>query len=140
MTLITFSENAVVMRNGKVGTEQSCCCGGCDNCFVDFSGVYSFTFTGTCNGNPVNMAGFITDGLYFNVPDVVTLLCTQFAPCNAGAPVAGLLLSVTNGNCTWEAIVPGDTETVCPADQVTIAGTYNLTNCADNTVGTLVIV
>lgn len=29
MTLITFSAGNVVMRDGKVGTEQACCCQGC---------------------------------------------------------------------------------------------------------------
>jgi hypothetical protein len=28
MTLITFQDGKVVMRDGKVGTEQACCCGG----------------------------------------------------------------------------------------------------------------
>ena len=31
MTLITFSDGKVVMRDGKVGTEQACCCG-CPSC------------------------------------------------------------------------------------------------------------
>ena len=29
MTLITFQDGAVVFRDGQVGTEQACCCGGC---------------------------------------------------------------------------------------------------------------
>ena len=29
MTLITFQDGQPVMRDGKVGTEQACCCGGC---------------------------------------------------------------------------------------------------------------
>lgn len=29
MTLITFSDGKPVMRDGKVGTEQECCCGDC---------------------------------------------------------------------------------------------------------------
>lgn len=31
MTLVTMQDGTVVMRDGKVGTEQGCCCGGC-NC------------------------------------------------------------------------------------------------------------
>lgn len=36
MTLVTFQDGRVVMRDGKVGTEQACCCGQCDctNCDV----------------------------------------------------------------------------------------------------------
>jgi hypothetical protein len=29
MTLITFQDGRPVLRDGKVGTEQECCCGGC---------------------------------------------------------------------------------------------------------------
>lgn len=33
MTYITFQDGRVVMRDGKVGTGQGCCCGGgCENC------------------------------------------------------------------------------------------------------------
>jgi hypothetical protein len=33
MTLITLQDGKIVLRDGKVGTEQACCCGGC--CIVD---------------------------------------------------------------------------------------------------------
>ena len=32
MTLITFQDGKAVMRDGKVGTEQGCCCGGGQPC------------------------------------------------------------------------------------------------------------
>ncbi len=32
MTLITLQDGKVVLRDGKVGTEQACCCGGCCYC------------------------------------------------------------------------------------------------------------
>lgn len=32
MTLITFQDGAVVFRDGKVGTEQACCCDTCAPC------------------------------------------------------------------------------------------------------------
>ena len=32
MTLITLQDGKVVMRDGQVGTEQECCCGGCGEC------------------------------------------------------------------------------------------------------------
>jgi hypothetical protein len=33
MTLITFQDGKPVMRDGKIGTEQACCCGvGCEAC------------------------------------------------------------------------------------------------------------
>ena len=32
MTLITVQDGAVVMKDGKVGTEQACCCGDQDDC------------------------------------------------------------------------------------------------------------
>jgi hypothetical protein len=38
MTLITFQDGKPVLRDGKVGTEQACCC--CDNCLT-FSGINS---------------------------------------------------------------------------------------------------
>ena len=43
MTLITFQGGAAVMRDGKVGTEQGCCCGGC--CYE--YGTAAFMYEGT---------------------------------------------------------------------------------------------
>ena len=37
MTLITFSDGKVVMRDGKVGTEQACCCGSCNCSNLNFN-------------------------------------------------------------------------------------------------------
>jgi hypothetical protein len=45
MTLITFQDGKPVMRDGKVGTEQECCC--CDQCKVRLYTAYS-----VCVANP----------------------------------------------------------------------------------------
>ena len=34
MTLITLQDGRIVLRDGKVGTEQACCCGGCPPGYV----------------------------------------------------------------------------------------------------------
>ncbi len=56
MTLITFQDGKPVLRDGKVGTEQACCCSKCEcgpiNCTVTFSvdGVeYTWNVTGPGN-------------------------------------------------------------------------------------------
>lgn len=45
MTLITMQRGKVVMRDGKVGTEQACCCQ-CDPCSLCHSPCLSVTFSG----------------------------------------------------------------------------------------------
>lgn len=62
MTLITFQDGKAVMREGQVGTEQECCCGGCGDCIqIDYEwsitdlacGVAS-TFSGSVRIRSVN--------------------------------------------------------------------------------------
>lgn len=50
MTLITFQDGMAVMRDGKVGTEQECCCAKClcDGCPESLG--FSVTFYGTKSG------------------------------------------------------------------------------------------
>lgn len=50
MTLITFQDGAVVMRDGQVGTEQACCCeGGCDLSSADDTTQAAASMTTDCN-------------------------------------------------------------------------------------------
>jgi hypothetical protein len=74
MTLITFQDGKPVLRDGKVGTEQECCCGGgeCD-CTL-------------CTGGSVD---YELDGVTLNVPVTVendwspyTTLCNEGTPPN----------------------------------------------------------
>lgn len=51
MTLITFQDGKVVLRDGKVGTEQECCCQGC-NCPTVCPGI-SFNAEATIGGMTV---------------------------------------------------------------------------------------
>jgi hypothetical protein len=46
MTLITFQGNDVILRAGKVGTEQACCCQCDDPCSLCHSPCLSVTFSG----------------------------------------------------------------------------------------------
>jgi len=52
MTLITFQDGAVVMRDGQVGTEQACCCNlcRCSRCPADRSLVGQLTIYGGRDG------------------------------------------------------------------------------------------
>lgn len=54
MTLITFQDGKPVMRDGKVGTEQDCCCGGGECACPDLSGYCSLVewtnLGGVCTG------------------------------------------------------------------------------------------
>lgn len=140
MTTVTLQDGQVVLRDGKVGTEASCCCEVCDVCFVNLIGTYNFDFSGTCNGNPVADNGQIVDGTYVGNL-AIGFVCTAYEPCGGGGVVVGLLIQVTdNANgCTWEYVLPGDAFAACPSSQITPVGTYTLTNCADNTTATLII-
>ena len=52
MTPITFQDGKPVMRDGKVGTEQECCCGGCDpNCLTLSSEAHLWTSGGACQSS-----------------------------------------------------------------------------------------
>lgn len=52
MTRITFTSGKVVLRDGKVGAEQECCCGGCDPCLVRLCAAYA-----TCILDPNDTSG-----------------------------------------------------------------------------------
>jgi len=139
MTTVTLQDGQVVLRDGKVGTEASCCCEACDVCFVAVGGTYNFTFDGNCNGNAVNYSGQLVNGSYFSGGVSVTLACTSFEPCGAGGTIDGLLMIVDDGTCSWEYVLPCDPFSACPSNQITPVGTYTLDNCGDATAGTLVI-
>lgn len=114
------------------------CCENCSVCFVNFSGTYQFQFDGECNGNAVSYSGQIVNGYYLSGNVLVTLLCTTAEACGEPA-VAGMLIIVEDGNCYWQYVLPGNTDTACPSEQITPEGTYTLKNCVDATDGTLVI-
>lgn len=48
MTLITFQDGKAVMRDGKVGTEQECCCTPCDASLLDQNAQPDVTVQSTC--------------------------------------------------------------------------------------------
>jgi hypothetical protein len=74
MTLITFQDGKVVLRDGQVGTEQGCCCG-CTPCTCLESCVsYTFTFLGNLD-NPDEP----TDQNYRAVMEEDT--CPENSPC-----------------------------------------------------------
>ena len=69
MTSITFQDGKVVMRDGKVGTEQGCCCGCCGCSCPDCNGGVTIeltyggeTFASTCTDG-VYSAGFSCAGM-----------------------------------------------------------------------------
>lgn len=63
MTLITFSNGKAVMRAGKVGTEQACCCQ-CDPCSLCHSPCLSVTFSGFAGDEePCDECNYL-DGTY----------------------------------------------------------------------------
>ena len=145
MTSLTVEDGKLVVRDGALGTEQACCCelgeqGNCEGCFVDFAGTFNWTFTAdNCNGNAVNMAGTIVDGMVPN--GELQVSCTEDFVCIfAGDPfVAGLLLSLFDGGCEWREILPGGIfERPCDTAR-TMPGTYTLKNCDTGETGTLVI-
>lgn len=134
----------VVLRDGKVGFGQECCCpddppppAECEGCFLNFAGVFNWQFTGTCNGNPVNLNGVLVDGVD---PDVfMSMSCTTDAICQGGPQQEGLFFSFFDGACAFRGFVAGGTLTH-PCDTArTVVGTYVLTSCTGNGNGTLVI-
>lgn len=140
MTLITFQDGKAVMRGGQVGTEQSCCCENeatCEDCFFDFSGTFNWQFTGTCNGNPVNLNGVIVDGVDGSV--FMTMACTEDAVCLGGPQLQGLFFSFFDGACAFRGYVAGGIFSHPCSTARGVVGTYELTSCAGNGTGTLVI-
>jgi hypothetical protein len=65
MTLITFQDGAVVFRDGQVGTEQACCCGGVC-CGPDCSGGFSVDFIPDA-GVDAAFSAFLSGKGYSNV-------------------------------------------------------------------------
>jgi len=51
MTTIAFEDGKPVFRDGKVGTEQACCCDPCVNCECEVCVSASFVSKGLANGN-----------------------------------------------------------------------------------------
>lgn len=66
MTHITFKGGRVVMRDGKIGTESDCCCGGCEDCTL----TCCLTINGrnTCAGETITISTF---------PELIVLLWTS---------------------------------------------------------------
>jgi hypothetical protein len=86
MTLITIQDGKIVLRDGKVGTEQACCCGGdepceCPTCEAPEANCFILSFV--C----MNWSGCVCCNLY-NPPD--------------GA-IAGPLNLLYQGDNTWVA-------------------------------------
>lgn len=89
MTLITFQDGKVVLRDGKVGTEKECCCepAGCGVCVqVD----YQWSFTENVCGVAATFSGSVrirsVDGTVlggeiqcYNDPDVVSVDASVFS-------------------------------------------------------------
>lgn len=82
MTLITFQDGVAVMRDGKVGTEQACCCeDGCAPCPDLESLCISITLTdyngNVYTANEADVSWFAGTGtVYFNGFDyAVTIAC-----------------------------------------------------------------
>jgi hypothetical protein len=80
MTLITFEDGKAVLRDGKVGTEQACCCeepcacqyGDLPDCDIDYIAFdYSFLFP-DCTGNRISGTITLNSGnnFYSGILDV----------------------------------------------------------------------
>ena len=67
MTLITFQDGRAVMRDGKVGTEQDCCCKQCDLSLSNQSTQPNVSVTTDCECNGGTLNGdyaFIGAGMF----------------------------------------------------------------------------
>ena len=115
MTLITFDGGKVVLRDGKVGTEQACCCSAVcgDNCLdtvtVDVSVAgYAVTLTFSVADGSDTHSEFVGLFDYFLVSAFITCALVD------GAPLWTLVVSVCwqNGNDfgseDWEGEVLAD--------------------------------
>lgn len=101
MTLITFQDGKAVMRDGKVGTEQGCCCGAGQQCVCGQNCTQEITVDfvkgdlgGTLTTTP---GGFASESLFSNTQFA---LVTVTSSCGALGP---------NGECGWliEVLVCG---------------------------------
>jgi hypothetical protein len=93
---ITIQNGSIVVRDGKIGTEQACCCGGCsgpcddenpcpEGCAcVDGECVAVTSCAGTCVWtNDADFEGPPVGGWYLQVPG-----CEDEENCQCGDPVA----------------------------------------------------
>ena len=119
MTLITFQDGKVVFRDGKVGTEQGCCCNRCgDDCQQTVSVTvavagYSTTLTFLVADGSDEYSEFVGQFDYFLVSAFITCALVD------GVPRWTLVVSVCwqNGNDfgseDWEGEVSAD-GSCCP--------------------------
>ena len=112
MTRITLQDGKIVLRDGKVGTEQACCCDDepcvCPPCSDDFS--FSVTWAGLTATTNI----CFVDGSYFGVANefppngFITLEVT--ASCEIGNWLLAATLCYQEGNCNaasrYSLVVP----------------------------------
>lgn len=129
MTLVTFQDGQIVMRDGKVGTGEECCCPQCTPCECGwlFSGTYDYELTITCNGNPVTQTGQIVNGVFVpaDEPSIVPSLnfCVVFA--------TNLFCADPGTPCTYSSgtIEPEGWDGCCE-NRVSLVGEYTLNQLA----------
>lgn len=119
MTLITVQNGKVVLRDGKIGTEQACCCGGppcdCESCYLDIqvNGVSipenPNRSPGECGENPSN--GY-DNGFCDAFTPYGTVVCTGS--------------NVDTGNCVGERGPPSP-------GYCDVQAAYCLIECSDTT-------
>lgn len=106
MTLITFQDGKPVMRDGKIGTEQDCCCGGgCSSAGLEQFGQPTVSVTdGGCPCNAGTHSGTYDFSYHFN--GVWSWDGTTTCEYVDGAPVlANIGVSVTCDAATGNWIV-----------------------------------
>lgn len=112
MTAITVQDGKIVMRDGKVGTEQACCCGGC-------------VCTGECVeglqlslGNQPTCAG----GFYFDFIECRSGVIVASMHCSEGRWVIGVTACCAeiDGVCAFDYAAELQSESDClpPAGNV----------------------
>lgn len=100
MTLITFSDGKPVLRDGKVGTEQECCCG-CNDCLATID-----TFVVVCADQEVcdaEQAHFqsLADALEANGWTVSLSTECGDAMCGESPPTCCYYLNATCSTLCW---------------------------------------
>jgi hypothetical protein len=118
MTRITFQDGKVVLRDGQVGTEEACCCGGeceCPNECVENLAI-------SLGGNPECFGGFYSDFLNCAGGGISAVL-----QCNDGQWLVFVSVCCfeNSGLCfaSYEAVLECEPDNLPPAGAVDLTET-----------------
>lgn len=144
MVNVYSQDGKIVLRNGKVATSNSCCCGVAPDCIgfcYGWSIFDNYTITITSN-----MGNYILQGpgdVWYN-PELgiyVSLVCATYVPCGEGEEDVGAYAEIYFGfypnQTIGTAILGRAKEPNCNAGGNLNNKTFNIFSCDNSVTGTI---